>query len=121
MKIIEMDKGVTFKAQLEAAIAPVILINKFNIAPEDVDAFLKAWTDDSVYFKEQPGYISTQLHRGIAGSGVFINYAVWETTEEFARAFNNPTFTNKLNAYPASTEMSPQLFQKFAVPQICVS
>ena len=121
MKIIEMDERVTFKTQLQGNSEPIVLINKFNVAPADVDAFIKAWTDDSLYFKEQPGYISTQLHRGTAGSGVFINYAVWETTEEFARAFNNPTFATKLNAYPASTEMSPQLLQKIAVPEICVA
>jgi hypothetical protein len=40
--------------------------------------------------KRQPGSISAQLHRGIAGSGVFINYAVWESTEQYQLAFNNP-------------------------------
>ena len=32
-------------------------------------------------FKEQPGFISTQLHKGIGGSATFINYAVWESAE----------------------------------------
>lgn len=59
--------------QLEENVGPVILINKFNVAPEDIDAFIKAWTNDSYYLKEQPGYISTQFHRGIGGSTVFIN------------------------------------------------
>lgn len=46
---------------------------------EETDQFLKAWTDDAAYFKRQPGFISAQLHRGIGGSGVFVNYAVWES------------------------------------------
>jgi len=44
----------------------------------------------------QPGFISTQLHRGIAGNSVCINYAVWESTEHFKRAFTNPEFQAKL-------------------------
>jgi hypothetical protein len=27
-------------------------------------------------FKEQPGFISTQLHKGIGRSGIFVNYAI---------------------------------------------
>ena len=49
--------------------------------PEEVDRFLRAWAADAAYFKSQPGFISTQLHRGIAGSSVLVNYAVWESTE----------------------------------------
>ncbi len=63
----------------EANVAPVILINKFNVKPEDVDQFLKIWAADAAIMKQQPGFISAQLHRGIGGSCVFINYAVWES------------------------------------------
>jgi heme-degrading monooxygenase HmoA len=59
------------------------MINKFNVKHEDVNQLLKAWTADTTYFKQQPGFISTQLHRGIAGSCVFINYAVWKSTQHF--------------------------------------
>jgi hypothetical protein len=63
---------------------------------------------------------TTQLHRGIGGSCVFINYAVWESTEHFKRATNNPEFQSKLTQYPASAIVSPHLFRKVAVPGICV-
>lgn len=36
-------------------------------------ALLQAWENDANWMKQQPGYISTQLHRGIAGSTVFLN------------------------------------------------
>ena len=39
-------------AQMEEDVGPVILINKFNIKPEDVDQLLKAWTADAKYFKQ---------------------------------------------------------------------
>jgi heme-degrading monooxygenase HmoA len=70
----------TLEKQLEDNIGPVILINKFHLDPKDVSQFLKAWASDAQIMKQQSGFISTQLHRGIAESCTFINYAVWEST-----------------------------------------
>jgi heme-degrading monooxygenase HmoA len=70
--------------------------------------------------KQQPGFISAQLHRGIASSSTFFNYAVFESAERFKRAFNNPEFRSSVVALPSSTLMSPHLFKKVAVPGICV-
>jgi quinol monooxygenase YgiN len=119
-KFSEMDEKVTLSEQLEENVSPVILINKFNVKPEEADQFLKAWADDAAYFKSQPGFISAQLHRGIGGSGVFVNYAVWESTVHLQRALNNIDLEAILSEYPASTVVSPHLFKKVAVPGICV-
>jgi hypothetical protein len=35
VKIFEMDEKVTFSEQLEENIGPVVLINKFNVKPEE--------------------------------------------------------------------------------------
>jgi heme-degrading monooxygenase HmoA len=88
-KIVEMDERVTISAQWEENVGPVILINKFSVNSEDIDQFLKAWAAEAGKFKEQPGFISTQLHRGIGGSGTFVNYAVWESAAHFKKAVNN--------------------------------
>src|SRR5262249_13129896 len=90
--LIEMDETVTLQQQLGQEIGPVILINKFNVKPEEVGQLLAAWTADAAFFKRQPGFISAQLHRGVGGSCVFINYAVWESVEHFRRAFSQPEF-----------------------------
>lgn len=81
LKPIEMDENVTLAVQLEEEEGgrPVILINKFNVKPEDLDQLLNAWAADIAYLKQKPGFIYSQLHRGIGGSCVFINYAVWES------------------------------------------
>lgn len=42
----------------EENVGPVILINKFNVKPEEVDQLLRAWAADAAYFKSQPGFIS---------------------------------------------------------------
>lgn len=106
--------------QMEEGVGPVILINKFNVESEEIDQFLEAWGADAEIMKQQPGFISAQLHRGIAGSCTFINYAVWESTEHFKRAFNSPAFQSTLEKYPANAVASPPLFKKLAVPRICV-
>ena len=116
----EMDEKVTLSEQLEENVSPVILINKFNVNPEEADQFLKAWGDDAAYFKSQPGFISAQLHRGIGGSGVFVNYAIWESTTHLEKALNNIDIQTRLSEYLASTVVSPHLFKKVAVPGICV-
>ncbi len=58
----------------------MILIDKFNVKPQEADQFSKMWEKDATYFKSQHGCISSQLHRGIDDIGVFVNYAVWEST-----------------------------------------
>jgi quinol monooxygenase YgiN len=124
LKRVEMDERVTTAAQAEEVKEdnePVILINKFNVKPEEVDKFLEAWAWDAAYLKQKPGFISTQLHRGIGGSCVFINYAVWESVEHYKRAtLDDPTFMSSLERYPDSTIAAPHLFRKVAVTGICV-
>jgi heme-degrading monooxygenase HmoA len=120
VKFAEMDDKVTLFAQLEDQGGPVVLINKFNVDPGQVDQLIQAWAADAAVMQRLPGYISTQLHRGIGGSCVFLNYAVWETTLHFKQAFNNPEFQSQLAHYPSSAVASPHLFRKVAVPGICV-
>jgi quinol monooxygenase YgiN len=120
VKLTEMDEKVKLLMQMEANVAPVILINKFNVKAEDVDEFLRVWAASASIMKRQPGCISAQLHRGIGGSSVFVNYAVWQSTEHFKKAVNNPEFQSSLEKLPASTVASPHLFKKVAVPGICV-
>jgi quinol monooxygenase YgiN len=119
-KVVEMDDYLKFSSQLEQDVGPIVFINKFTVNPEEVDEFLKAWEADATYFKSQPGLISAQLHKGIGGSGTFINYAVWESVAQLKKAVNNTDLQTRLSKYPASTAISPHIFKKVAVPGICV-
>ena len=100
---------------------PVVLLNVFTIDRADEEALVAAWKHDADFMKAQPGYISTQLHQGIAGSSTFINYAVWESVASFRAAFTNPEFQSRIKAYPESAASSPHLFKKLAVPGHCVA
>jgi heme-degrading monooxygenase HmoA len=119
VRLIEMDERTTVSSQMDEKVGPVILFNRFTVESDEADQLVKAWAADAAWMKQQPGFISTQLHRGIGGSRVFINYAVWESTEHFKRAFANPDFQSKLKHYPPSAVASPHLFRKVAVPGIC--
>ena len=119
-RLVEMDRHVTLFEQMEQRGGPVILINTFTVEPEEADRLQEVWASDAAFMKEQPGFISTQLHRGIGGSSVFVNHAVWESVEDFGRAFGSPEFQAKMQDYPPSTAASPHLVEKVAVPGICV-
>lgn len=121
MTFVEMDPTVTLADQLGDEGGPVVLFNVFTAPPEDADRLLTAWAADAAVMKRQPGFVSTQLHRGIAGSGAFLNHAVWESVAHFRAAFANPEFRASLSAYPDTATVSPHLFRPVAVPGICVA
>ena len=115
-----LDSNVSIFQQLGEVVSPVVLANIFHVEAEDIPALLKAWENDANWMKKQPGYISTQLHQAIAGSAVFMNYAVWESVAHFRAAFNHPEFKSSLEQYPSSTVASPHLFTRVTVSNLCV-
>lgn len=121
LRLTPMNPDFPIEQQLGVETGPIVLINTFTVSPEDVDQLLAAWEADATWMKKQPGFISTQLHRALGPSPMFLNYAVWETTGHFTRAFSHPDFHATLGAYPDSTVASPHLFQKMTVSNICVA
>jgi heme-degrading monooxygenase HmoA len=115
-----LDENVAIFQQINAEVSPVVLLNTFQVAESEVPALLRAWENDANWMKKQPGFISTQLHRGIAGSTVFMNYAVWESVAHFRAAFNHPDFKKAMEHYPSSAVASPHLFTRLTVPNLCV-
>lgn len=119
-RFVEADEHIKFSEQLEETVGPVVEIIKFNVKPDEADQFLKAWEKDATYYKSQPGFILAQLHRGIGGSGVFVIYAVWESTALLKKALSNIDLKELLSDYSSSAVASPHIFKKVAVPGICV-
>ncbi len=116
-----MDPAFPLERQLGNDVSPVVLVNIFTLAKDDEKAFLEVWKDDADFMKRQPGFISTQLHRAVGESPTYLNYAVWESMADFRAAFTHPEFVAKLSAYPSSAVAIPHLFQKAAVPGICLA
>lgn len=116
-----LDPNYPIERQLEIETGPVVLVNIFTLDKADEPGFLEIWQDDAAFMKRRPGFISTQLHRALGDSPTYLNYAVWESNAAFRAAFSSPEFQAKLSAYPSSAVASPHLFQKVAVPNICVA
>jgi len=116
-----LDPSFPIERQIALEASPVVLVNIFMLDKAEEEAFLKAWQGDADFMKRQPGFISTQLHRAIGESPTYLNYAVWESAAAFRAAFTHPEFLTHLSAYPSSAVATPHLFQKVAVPGICVA
>lgn len=116
-----LDPTFPIERQIGIDASPAVLVNVITLDKADEQRFLRAWTDDAQFMKQQPGCISIQLHRAIGDSPTYLNYAVWESTADFRAAFTHPEFTAKLTSYPGSAVASPHLFQKVAVPGVCVA
>lgn len=121
VQIKEMNDTVSLGQQMASEEGPIVLINVFTIDPEDAEALLAAWAHDAEFMKVQPGYISTQLHQGIAGSSTYVNYAIWDSVEDFRNAFGHPEFQSRVEGYPSSAIASPHLFKKIAVKGHCTA
>jgi quinol monooxygenase YgiN len=119
-KVIEMDEKVSLGKQLQQEAGDVVLFITFIVEPEDEDKFLKTWTLAAEISKKTSGVISAQLHKGIAGSRVWISTHVFESTDAIRQQYSNPDFPKKLSEYPDRIVTSSHVFKKVAVPGICV-
>jgi heme-degrading monooxygenase HmoA len=119
-KIINLDDRVSFKQQLERNVGPVVLMSTFLVPPNEIDNFLAGFRKQFAIMRKQPGLISAQLHRGIAGSSLFMNYIVWESVDAFKRGYELPEFQAQLKQYPVGTVVSASFFQRVAVAGMCV-
>jgi heme-degrading monooxygenase HmoA len=119
-KIVNLDDRITFKQQLEHNVGPVVLMSTFLVPPDQVDSFLEGFKKQFAIMRKQPGLISAQLHRGIAGSSLFMNYIVWESTGAFRQGYESPEFQAQLKQYPPGTVVSASFFQRVAIPGMCV-
>ncbi|UVO29098.1 antibiotic biosynthesis monooxygenase [Bradyrhizobium arachidis] len=121
MALRPLDPAFPIDRQIAIDAGPVVLVNLFTLDKADEQQFLETWQDDAAFMKRQPGFISTQLHRALGDSPTYLNYAVWESTTAFRAAFTHSEFRAKISAYPSSAVGSPHLFQKVAIPDICVA
>lgn len=116
-----LDPNFPVQQQMSIDAGPVVLVNLFTVDQADQDALVEAWKSDAQWMKQQPGYISTQLHKAIGESSMYLNYAVWDSVADFRAAFSNPEFQQKLSHYPSSAITAPHLFEKIAVPNCCTA
>ena len=78
---------------------PATLINPFIVPQEEEEKFLALWKEIHAYMKEQPGFIETKFHKSLDTHGRlpepqfrFINVALWESPEAFAKVVTSNEF-----------------------------
>ena len=71
--------------------------------------------------KAQPVFVSTQVHRGIAGSGVILSYAVWQSVAHSKAAFTSPESRAGLANDPKNATVSPHLFRRAEISGLCIA
>ena len=127
IKFVEMDKNVTINDQIKEEQGnkngdSVILINKFDISPDKIEQFLKDWAETSSLFEQQPGFITTELYKGIGKSSVYVSYQVWKSIDDFKKGsssvLNSDDVNSRLAKYNDSLVISSHLFRKAVVPRI---
>lgn len=60
------------------------------------------------------------MRPGIAGGAVFMNYDVRESAVHISAAFQRPEFKKTMEDYPSSAVVSPDLFTRLSVSNLCV-
>ncbi|MFJ6730134.1 antibiotic biosynthesis monooxygenase family protein [Streptomyces sp. NPDC091281] len=122
MDIRDIDSSCPFFTQVEqSGDSPVTVINTF-IAPEgQIDACLEAWRRECEVMTVQPGFISAQLYRGVGDSRVLTNVAVWESGDALKAVFARKDFADSLILPPDGSVAYPVLYEKMAMPGICVA
>ena len=81
---------------------PVVLINAFEVAEGEDDAFLQGWERTRDFLRTQEGYLSSRLHRTIAPAADFrfVNVALWQSEQAFRAATSRPEFRDAPVPYP---------------------
>jgi heme oxygenase (mycobilin-producing) len=72
----------------------VVLINAFEVPPDDDDAFLAKWEGTREFLHNQPGYLATRLHRSLSPEADFrfVNLGRYTSPQAFQAAIGQPGF-----------------------------
>jgi heme-degrading monooxygenase HmoA len=116
MEIRNLDPSTSFVSQLdEAGDEAVTVINTVVAPPGELEACLRAWNAEAAVMTKQPGFVSTQLYRGVGGSNTLINVAMWESASHVKAALARPERSPAQLNPPDGMTVYPTLVRKVAV------
>jgi heme-degrading monooxygenase HmoA len=101
-RLFEAPGLVSFDAQLaDAEEGEIVLINTFRVAAGQESSFLAGWTQAAAALGRHPGLLRATMHRGLAGSPLWVNVAVWRSAGELRAALADPAFAQAARAIGA--------------------
>lgn len=96
---------------------PVTFINVFEIAPENVDAFVADWRRRAALMATKPGCLEFTLHRALneeTGNTTpfqVVNVARWESADHWRAAVADPEFRAMRSAATGFAAAHPALYR----------
>ena len=77
----------------------------YEVSAEDAERFLDSWEMANAFLKEQPGLVSTALHRAESANPDFrfVNVSCWESADAFRAATQCQGFrdaSSRLEPFP---------------------
>ncbi|NEA43634.1 antibiotic biosynthesis monooxygenase family protein [Streptomyces sp. SID11385] len=113
-----LDPETPMFAQFAQETGPVVLTNTFVVPPERGEVFLTLFRRQAEYMKARPGFVSLQMHKGTAGSRLFMNVAVWESSAALAAALRSPEFQRLAADFPSDVVSYPHVFERIDIERV---
>jgi quinol monooxygenase YgiN len=95
-----------------SARAEVALINRFEVPTAQADAFFEAWNAAKELLTQEYGCMGGAFYQSIENPTIWINIAIWPSTEEYAAGIEDPqfkAFIEKISALGVTG--SPDLYE----------
>lgn len=93
--------------------ANVVVINPFEVPKGKEEQALAMWDKFAEYFRRQPGYVSSKLHRAINSDARFhlVTIAEWASPDHFMTALKNPELQKIVEAATDHSVNYPGLYE----------
>jgi len=123
IQVKDFDENVKFFSQLnnEETNGKIYLLFVFNVPSKVEQDFLTCWKNHGDVMGKFEGYGSEKLHKGISGSNVYFNYAMWNSLTEFKTAFFSPDSQACLGAYPDNCTFTGEIVKSISVEGVCTA
>jgi quinol monooxygenase YgiN len=123
----DVDLAMSFEDQIGSDHkGSVIMVSTYSFeSRDDLDGFIAIWSEMADFMRAQPGFVSAQVHRGIGGANVLMNYATWESLEAYRTA--NAAEHSRAGAdelrsrMPENRVIRPVLLERISIPNLCVA
>lgn len=98
---------------IEKKSVSIMVINPIEIPKGKEAQALAIWDTYAAYFRKQPGYIGTKLHRSVDPKAKFhlINVAEWESGEAFMKALTSDEIKKIGEGFPKDMPHYPSMYQ----------
>lgn len=105
--------AIVFSTTTSFAADEITVINPIEVPAGKEAKALEIWDSYAEYFKKQPGYIDTKLHKSLDPKAKFhyINVATWKSADDFIKALNSDEIKKIGEGFPKDMPHYPSMYQ----------